>query len=294
MKKITSFLLGVVLVAATLGYGFASPDVARVRGIVGNLDLDEMTFSLKAEQRSWDINFTDETIFMKDGEKAKASDLKDEALAVVSGKISEDRKSITARVVAWGNLPERREPGDPGRGGPPMVLGIMEKLDLEAKTFELKHKDPEGNERVFKVNYIERTRFARDMKPSTPEEFSNGEEVRVIGPINPEEMKMEAHLVAFGKFERPGDPGRPGPGGPPVPVDGIPGMVTAIDHEEMHFSLQINEEITIKVSFFEWTGFIRGSRFVFPEDLSENTRIVLYGPVNREEKTAKAHYVVWR
>lgn len=290
MKKITSFLLGVVLVAATLGYGFANPDVARVRGIIGNLDLDQKTFSLKAEQRSWDVNFSDETIFMKDGEKAKASDLKNENLAVVSGKISEDRKSITARVVAWGNLPERREPG-PGHGGPPMVVGIMEKLDLESKTFELKHTDLEGNERVLQVNYVERTRFVRDMEPSTPEAFSNGEEVRVMGPINPEAMKMEAHLVAFGKFERPGAPGR---GGPPVPVDGIPGLVTAIDHEEMHFSLKINEEITLQVSYFEWTGFIRGNRFVFPEELKESMRIIFYGPVNKEEKTARAHYVVWR
>ncbi len=293
MKRVTSLILGVALVVATLGHGFASPDVVRVRGIVGNVDLDQKTFNLKAEQRSWDVVFTDETLFVKEGERAEASDLKNETPAIVSGKISEDKKTINARVVAWGNLPDRRGPA-PGHGGPPMVLGIMEKLDLEEGVFELRFKDPEGNERVLQVNYIERTRFLRDMKPSNPEAFSNGEEVRVVGPINPEEMKMEAHLVAFGKFERPGAPGQPGRGSPPVPVDGIPGLVTAIDHDEMHFSLQINEEITLTINYFEWTGFIRGNRFVFAEELEENTRIIFYGPVNREEKTARAHYVVWR
>ena len=171
----------------------------------------------------------------------------------------------------------------------------MSKLNLETLSFELKHKDPEGNEKVFQVIFTDKTRFIRDMKPSKPEEFKDGEEVFVMGPINPEEMKMQAQMVAFGKFERPGEPGPgdPGRGNPPVPVEGIKGIVTEINLEQMTLKLKVNDEITLEVKYYEWTGFIRGNRFVFPEELKTDTRVTVYGPVSREQKTAKAHYIVW-
>jgi hypothetical protein len=294
MKKAFSIFLSALLMIGTLGVVMGAPSRGRVRGVVQDLNLEQRTFTLKSENNSLKVHVTDETVFIHEGEKSEFKQLANDLLVIVSGQIAEDKQSMTAQVVAWGKASENPDPG-PGRGGPPVVKGIMGKLNHETMTFELKHQDPEGKERVLTVNYTEKTRFIRDMKPAKPSEFSNGEEVHVVGPINPEEMKMEAHLVTFGKMERPGDPGpgKPGPGGPPVPVDGIRGIVTAINHQEMIIDIKINEEVTLKVQYFEWTGFIRGNRFVFPEDLTTDVRVVLYGPVHRENKTARAHYIVW-
>lgn len=299
MKKKLSVLLAVVLALSLVGTSFAAPKRGKFKGIVHELDLQKQTFQLKSEKQAWKVLFNEETIFINDGEKADPSQLKNDLGVLVSGTMSEDEKSITAQVIAWGPSPGNPNPGpgDPGRGGPPLIKGILTKLNLQTLSFELKHQDPEGKERVFQVTFSDKTRFVRDMKPSKPEEFKDGEEVFVMGPVNPEEMKMEAHLVAFGKFERPGDPnpgpGDPGRGGPPVPVEGIKGIVTEINLQQMTLKLKLNDEITLDVKYYEWTGFIRGNRFVFPEDLKTDTRVTLYGPVSKEQKTAKAHYIVW-
>jgi hypothetical protein len=299
MKKKLSVLLAAILVLSLVGTSYAAPKRGKFRGTVQELDLQKQTFQLKSEKQAWKVIFNEETVFINDGEKADPSQLKNDLGVLVSGVIAEDEKSITAQVVAWGPAPGNPNPGpgDPNRGGPPLIKGIMDKLNLQTLSFELKHKDPEGNERIFQVSFSDKTRFVRDMKPSKAEEFKNGEEVFVMGPVNPEEMKMEAHLVAFGKFERPGDPnpgpGDPGRGNPPVPVEGIKGIVTEINLQQMTLKLKLNEEITLEVKYYEWTGFIRGNRFVFPEELKIDTRVTLYGPVSREQKTAKAHYIVW-
>lgn len=299
MRKLWSVLLVTVLALSIVGSGFAAPKKGKFRGIVQELNLQAKSFELKSEKQSWKVVFNEETVFINDGEKADSSQLSNDLGVLVSGVVGEDDKTITAQVIAWGPAPGNPDPGpgDRERKGPPLVKGIMNKLNLETLSFELKHKDPEGNEKVLKVSYSDKTRFIRDMQASKVEEFKDGEEVFVMGPINPEEMKMEAHLVAFGKFERPGDPnpgpGDPGRGNPPVPVEGIKGLVTEINLEQMTLKLKLNDEITLEVKYYEWTGFIRGNRFVFPEDLKTDTRITLYGPVNREQKTAVAHYIVW-
>ena len=295
MKKSISILMSLMLVLSAISTVRAAPAKAKQRGIVQELNLEKQTFTLKAEKQAWKVLFSLDTIFINDGEKAEAGDLKNDLMVVVSGTMSEDKTLITAQVIAWTSEREKPGPGDPGRGGPPILKGILDKLNLQDKTFELKHKDPEGNERIIKVTYHDQTRFIRDMNQAKAEDFSNGEEIHVVGPIDPETMTMVAHLVAFGKFERPGQPGPgdPGRGGPPVPVDGIQGIVTEINHSQMTFKLKINEEITLEVKYFEWTGFIKGRRFVSPEELKAETRITLFGPVNREDKSVKAHYVVW-
>jgi|GEM_PF-2805410 len=274
-------------------------DPPLVKGIMSKLNLETLSFELKhkdpeGNEKTFQVSYSDKTRFIRDMKPSKVEEFKDGEEVFVMGPINPEEMKMEAHLVAFGKF-ERR--GDPDRGGPPLIKGIMSKLNLETLSFELKHKDPEGNEKTFQVSYSDKTRFIRDMKPSKVEEFKDGEEVFVMGPINPEEMKMEAHLVAFGKFERPGDPnpgpGDPGRGNPPVPVEGIKGLVTEINLEQMTLKLKLNDEITLEVKYYEWTGFIRGNRFVFPEDLKTDTRITLYGPVNREQKTAVAHYIVW-
>jgi hypothetical protein len=267
-----------------------------VKGIMSKLNLETLSFELKhkdpeGNEKVFQVSFTDKTRFVRDMKPSKPEEFKDGEEVIVMGPINPEEMKMQAHMVAFGKF---ERPGEPNPGGPPLVKGIMSKLNLETLSFELKHKDPEGNEKVFQVSFTDKTRFVRDMKPSKPEEFKDGEEVFVMGPINPEEMKMQAHMVAFGKFERPGEPNPgPGRGNPPVPVEGIKGIVTEINLEQMTLKLKLNDEITLEVKYYEWTGFIRGNRFVFPEELKTDTRVTVYGPVSREQKTAKAHYIVW-
>lgn len=287
MKKI---LVGILVAALILGVviplTFAGPGQrGKYAGTVKNIDYTAKKFDLIGE-KNYTVVYTDETAFVKDGNNVKPEDLKNGEKVLVSGPLSDDGKTINAHLVAWGTLPGR------GEGGkrPPAVKGIIEKLTLESKSFDLKAKDPNGNEVTFNVTYTDTTKFFRDLKPAKPEDFNNGEEVAVVGKINVDEKKIEALAVFYGKLPEPPGNRKPGRG---FLGNAVWGEVSEINYSTKEFTLTPKGKDPVKVKYEDWTDFIKNGKFVFPEELKNGDNAGVFGPFNEETKTIQAHYVMW-
>lgn len=284
MKRI---LIGILIAVVTLGviapFTFAGPGQrGKYPGTVQNIDYSAKKFDLVGE-KNYVVKYTDETIFVHDGKKVEPTELKNGEKVLVSGPLSDDGKTINAHLVAWGTLPGK------GERRPPLVKGIIDKLNLGDKNFDLKTKDPNGNEIIFNVSYTDLTRFLRDLKPAKPEDFKNGEEVAVGGKINLEEKKIEALAVFYGKLPEP-----PGDRGPRRFLKkGIRGEVSNINYTAKEFTLTPPEKEAIKVKYEDWTDFIKDGVFVFPEELKNGDKVNVFGPFNKDTNIVQAHYIHW-
>jgi len=286
MKKI---LIGILAAVMTLGVivplTLAGPGQrGKYIGTVQNIDYTAKKFDLTGD-KNYVVTYTDETTFVHDGNKVEPIELKNGEKVLVSGPLSDDGKTINAHLVAWGTLPGR---GDGGRKLP-ILKGIIDKLNLQDKKFDLKAKDPDGNEVIFNVTYTDLTRFFRDLKPAKPEDFKDGEEVAVGGKINPEEKKIEALIVFYGKLPEPPGRGR----NRRFLGNGIRGEVSEINYSNKEFTLTPPGKDPIKVKYEDWTDFIKNGNFVFPEELKNGDKVSIFGPINKENKTIQAHYVIW-
>ncbi|HPO29234.1 MAG TPA: DUF5666 domain-containing protein, partial [Caldisericia bacterium] len=245
MKKV---LIGVLIAVVALGiiapFTFAGPGQrGKYEGTVKNIDYSAKKFDLVGDN-NYSVIYTDDTVFVHDGNKVEPTELKDGEKVLVSGPLSDDGKTINAHIIAWGTLPGK------GDRKPPLIKGTVDKLNLESKKFELKTKDPTGNEIIFTVTYTDSTKFIRDLKPSKPEEFKNGEEVTVTGKIDLNGKKIEAMAVIYGNLPQQ-PPGDRGPRG--FLKNAIRGEVSVINYNAKEFTLIQTEKESIKVKYEDWT-----------------------------------------
>lgn len=291
MRKV---IIGILAVVVALGIiaplTFAGPgdgpgQVGKYSGTVKNIDYTAKNFDLVGE-KNYTVVYTEDTKFVKDGNEVKDSDLKNEEKVLVSGPLSEDGKTINAHLVAWGALPGK---GDGPCGRQPVVKGIIDKLNLNEKKFDLKANDLQGNEIVFNVTYTDLTKFFRDLNPVKPEDFKNGEKVAVRGKINIEEKKIEALAVFYGKLPEPPCNRRPHR----FLKNAIRGEVSEIDYNKKEFTLTPKDKDSIKVKYEDWTDFIKDGKFVFSEELKNGDNVNVCGPLNEETNTVDAHCVIW-
>jgi len=197
-NKIWAFLLLIVFFTSILmPFTFAGPgrQKGKIGGVVQNIDYSNKMFNLKSEEKEFTVNYTTETVFIKDGGEVTPEDLKNEDKVWVMGPLGEDGKTIDAHQIIWGQIPQIGN-----KNQSPAIRGTIKNLNLTDSKFDLILKDKEGNEITFNVVYTANTKFIRDLKPSKPEEFKNDELVNVMGKINPDEKKIEAILVCFGKL----------------------------------------------------------------------------------------------
>ncbi|HOJ16500.1 MAG TPA: DUF5666 domain-containing protein [Caldisericia bacterium] len=285
MKKV---LIGVLIAVVALGiiapFTFAGPGQrGKYEGTVKNIDYSAKKFDLVGDN-NYSVIYTDDTVFVHDGNKVEPTELKDGEKVLVSGPLSDDGKTINAHIIAWGTLPGK------GDRKPPLIKGTVDKLNLESKKFELKTKDPTGNEIIFTVTYTDSTKFIRDLKPSKPEEFKNGEEVTVTGKIDLNGKKIEAMAVIYGNLPQQ-PPGDRGPRG--FLKNAIRGEVSVINYNAKEFTLIQTEKESIKVKYEDWTDFIKDGTFVFPEELKNGDKVNVFGPLNKETNTVQAHKIIW-
>lgn len=285
MKKV---LIGVLIAVVALGiiapFTFAGPGQrGKYEGTVKNIDYSAKKFDLVGDN-NYSVIYTDDTVFVHDGNKVEPTELKDGEKVLVSGPLSDDGKTINAHIIAWGTLPGK------GDRKPPLIKGTVDKLNLESKKFELKTKDPTGNEIIFTVTYADSTKFIRDLKPSKPEEFKNGEEVTVTGKIDLNGKKIEAMAVIYGNLPQQ-PPGDRGPRG--FLKNAIRGEVSVINYNAKEFTLIQTEKESIKVKYEDWTDFIKDGTFVFPEELKNGDKVKVFGPLNKETNTVQAHKIIW-
>lgn len=285
MKKV---LIGVLIAVMALGiiapFTFAGPGQrGKYEGTVKNIDYSAKKFDLVGDN-NYSVIYTDDTVFVHDGNKVEPTELKDGEKVLVSGPLSDDGKTINAHTIAWGTLPGK------GDRKPPLIKGTVDKLNLESKKFELKTKDPTGNEIIFTVTYNDSTKFIRDLKPSKPEEFKNGEEVTVTGKIDLNGKKIEAMAVIYGNLPQQ-PPGDRGPRG--FLKNAIRGEVSVINYNAKEFTLIQTEKESIKVKYEDWTDFIKDGTFVFPEELKNGDKVNVFGPLNKETNTVQAHKIIW-
>jgi len=285
MKKV---LIGVLIAVVALGiiapFTFAGPGQrGKYEGTVKNIDYSAKKFDLVGDN-NYSVIYTDDTVFVHDGNKVEPTELKDGEKVLVSGPLSDDGKTINAHTIAWGTLPGK------GDRKPPLIKGTVDKLNLESKKFELKTKDSTGNEIIFTVTYTDSTKFIRDLKPSKPEEFKNGEEVTVTGKIDLNGKKIEAMAVIYGNLPQQ-PPGDRGPRG--FLKNAIRGEVSVINYNAKEFTLIQTEKESIKVKYEDWTDFIKDGTFVFPEELKNGDKVNVFGPLNKETNTVQAHKIIW-
>jgi len=285
MKKV---LIGVLIAVVALGiiapFTFAGPGQrGKYEGTVKNIDYSAKKFDLVGDN-NYSVIYTDDTVFVHDGNKVEPTELKDGEKVLVSGPLSDDGKTINAHTIAWGTLPGK------GDRKPPLIKGTVDKLNLESKKFELKTKDSTGNEIIFTVTYTDSTKFIRDLKPSKPEEFKNGEEVTVTGKIDLNGKKIEAMAVIYGNLPQQ-PPGDRGPRG--FLKNAIRGEVSVINYNAKEFTLIQTEKESIKVKYEDWTDFIKDGTFVFPEELKNGDKVKVFGPLNKETNTVQAHKIIW-
>lgn len=297
MKKWITCFLAVLMTVTSVSILFAK-EAKRFNGKITQLNMEAKTFILATEKESWKVLWDEKTNFVFEGKKAQPTDLKEDLLVLVAGKPAEEEKTLQALVIAWGNNPDRKNPPGSGRDSNiPNIFGKMSQLNLTDKTFRLELTDKEGNPIVFQVTYHEKTTFIRDRKQAKPEDFKDGEEVTVAGRINREDKKILAMAVILGKVElppnNPGDRGPDSPPGAPYKGKGVQGKVIEINYEKMQFTLQARSEILITIQYHDWTDFVKNGNFVFPKALLKDDKVIVYGPLDPEQKTIDAHYVVW-
>jgi len=285
MKKV---LIGVLIAVVALGiiapFTFAGPGQrGKYEGTVKNIDYSAKKFDLVGDN-NYSVIYTDDTVFVHDGNNVEPTELKDGEKVLVSGPLSDDGKTINAHTIAWGTLPGK------GDRKPPLIKGTVDKLNLESKKFELKTKDSTGNEIILTVTYTDSTKFIRDLKPSKPEEFKNGEEVTVTGKIDLNGKKIEAMAVIYGNLPQQ-PPGDRGPRG--FLKNAIRGEVSVINYNAKEFTLIQTEKESIKVKYEDWTDFIKDGAFVFPEELKNGDKVNVFGPLNKETNTVQAHKIIW-
>jgi len=286
MKKV---LIGFLIVVMALGiiapFTFAGPGQrGKYEGTVKNIDYSAKKFDLVGDS-NYSVVYTDDTIFVHDGNNVEPTELKDGEKVLVSGPLSDDGKTINAHLVAWGTLPGK------GDRRPPLIKGTIDKLNLESKKFDLKSKDPNGNEIIINVTYTDSTKFFRDLKPSTPEDFKNGEEVTVNGKIDLDGKKIEAMAVIYGELPQQKPPGDRGPRG--FLKNAIRGEVSGINYNAKEFTLTTLNNESIKVKYEDWTDFIKDGSFVFPDELKNGDKVNVFGPLNKDTNTVQAHKVIW-
>lgn len=274
-------------------------DIPNIFGKMTQLNLTDKTFRLELTDKEgnpivFQVTYHEKTTFIRDRKQAKPEDFKDGEEVTVAGRVNPEEKTILAMAVALGRM--KLPPGDDNER-PPMVFGKMTGLNVAEKTFNLELKGKDGNPIIFAVSYFEETKFIRNNEEAKPEDFKDGEEVTVAGRINREDKKILAMAVILGKVElppnNPGDRGPDSPPGAPYKGKGVQGKVVEINYEKMQFTLQARGEILITIQYHDWTDFVKNGNFVFPKALMKEDKVIVYGPLDPEQKTIDAHYVVW-
>jgi hypothetical protein len=261
----------------------------RIAGTLQNLNVEEKTFDVQTENPDGEsvvISFSciDQTMFIRDQEESTLNAFKNGESVTVAGRINFEDKNGIAVVLCFGAFPDK----DPGR--PPLVKGVIADLNLENSTFNLKSKNPKGEEVIFLVTCIEKTRFIRDLQPSKLEDFKNGEEVSVVGVIKLEEKTIAAMGVFLGDLPR--NPRR-GPGNtPPRGPKLVSGMISDINLEKKTFTLHLNESTAIPVEFFEWTNITMDNELIHWKTLRNDMKVGISGPVDPTDKTLEAHRIL--
>lgn len=294
MKKWITVCLVALLSLSSFGMIFGK-EGTRLFGKTSQISQELKTFVLKTENETWKVVWDDKTNFIADGKKATPDDLKDDVEVMVAGKPVGEEKTINAVLVAWGRMPEGRGPGEDQPI--PNIFGVMSEMNLTEKTFKLETKDRQGSSVIFTVTYQERTAFIRDKKQAKPEDFKDGEEVTVAGRVNREDKTILAMAVVLGKVEPPpedpGDRGPDTPPGAPYKAKGVKGIVTEINLDKNQFTMETKKQVLITIQFHDWTDFVKNGLFVMPSHLQKEDKVTVYGPIDAENKTIDAHYVVW-
>jgi len=273
--------------------------IPNIFGVMSEMNLTEKTFKLEAKDRQggsviFTVTYQERTAFIRDKKQAKPEDFKDGEEVTVAGKVNIDEKTIVAMAIALGRV--KLPPGE-GNDRPPMVFGKMTTISLTDKSFHLELKDREGNAVVFVVTYTDDTTFIRDKEQAKPEDFKDGEEVTVAGRVNRVDKTILALAVVLGKVEPPpedpGDRGPDSPPGAPYKAKGVKGIVTEINLDKNQFTMETKKQVLITIQFHDWTDFVKNGLFVMPSHLQKEDKVTVYGPIDAENKTIDAHYVVW-
>jgi Spy/CpxP family protein refolding chaperone len=162
--------------------------------------------------------------FMQEKVDAITKEMKDTMAQrqLLEQKLMVDIKSLltTEQLQLFNKLHNGRGEGpgqgqEPGQGRrSPLLTGTMNNINVTDKTFTLATKDPQGTDVTFKVTYTDNTKFMNNKQVAKPEDFKNGNEITVMGKIDPEAKTIDARMVQLGKVEPPqgrGD-GMPGKG----------------------------------------------------------------------------------
>ncbi|MCK5848459.1 MAG: hypothetical protein KAH01_04615 [Caldisericia bacterium] len=256
-----------------------------LEGILKDFNIKDNTFKLdtvNGDNEKITVSFTylEKTVFIRNQEKSTEKDFKDGEKVNVAGKINFEEKTGEAHVVCFGAFPDR----DPGK--PPMIKGIISKINTEDKTFTLTAKDPENNEVIFSAIYLDRTKFMRELHVAKASDFKDGEAVTVMGMIDLKEKKISAMAVFFGMV-----PGGPGGNRPNRGPRAIPGTIKKINFEKKTFDLALNEERTITVEFFDWTKVMFNNELVHWKTLKNDMRVSVVGPIDPSDKSIEAHNI---
>ncbi len=296
-KILSSVLVASLVVSSLLIPAKAAPgggkgpgnQMNRIAGTLQNLNVEAKTFDIQTENPDGEsviISFSciDQTMFFRDQEESTLQAFKNGESVTVAGRIDSENKKGVAVVLCFGAFPDK----DPGR--PPLVKGVIENINAENSTFNLKTKNPEGEEVTFQVTCIEKTRFFRDLQPATFKDFKNGEEVSVVGVVKPEEKTITAMGVFLGDLPRDPrkDPGNKPPKGPKL----VSGMISDINFEKKTFTLHLNETVSVPVEFFEWTNITMDNELVHWKTLRNEMKVGISGPVDPTDKTLEAHRIL--
>ena len=220
-------------------------------GKLANLNLGQKTFDLRTNDPQGNsivlkVVYREETKFVRDKKLAKPEDFKEDEEVTVGGKINPDTKTMEAYLVVLGKV---ELPKDPGEGNqPPALTGVLKKLDLERKSFQLITKDKQGKESLFDVVYSKETKFFIEKKPVEASVFKNGDIVTVAGRIDEEKKRIQALVVAKGPADQPSVP--------PIKweKDSIIRENFSIFNEEsmdVNFKTTINKDITMTLTSSE-------------------------------------------
>ncbi|MDD4615290.1 MAG: DUF5666 domain-containing protein [Caldisericia bacterium] len=298
MTKILGFVLVATLVVTSLlvpvkaapgGEKGPGGQMNRIEGILQNVNTEAKTFGLEAKNPDgetvvFSFVWIDNTMFIRDQEESTVDSFKNGESVTVAGRINFEDKTGVAVVLCFGAFPDK----DPGR--PPLVKGLIADLDKENSTFLLKSKSPEGEDVVFQVTCIDKTRFFRDLQPAKLEDFKNGEEVSVVGVVKVEEKTIAAMGVFLGDIPR--DPGRDPGNTPPKGPKQVSGMISDLNFEKKTFTLNLNENTAFPVEFFEWTNITMDNELVHWKTLRNDMKVGISGPVDPTDKTLEAHRIL--
>ena len=132
-----------------------------LEGILKDLNIEDNTFKLDTvnqedEKITISFKYLDKTVFIRNQEKSTEKEFKNGEKVNVAGQINFEDNVGEAYVVCFGAFPDK----DPGK--PPMIKGVISKINIEAKTFTLTAKDQENNDVVFAAIYLDRTKFMRN------------------------------------------------------------------------------------------------------------------------------------